>query len=127
MEDLINLILNFSRENILLISLTFILLSNFIIPGSLIIIFYTTTLGFVKGIIASYLVLLIAVCIPYLLIRYFRLDYEHYFNEETNFIRTKIVNENPNKSILFVRFTFIPFVLQNILDILLTPQMIPFH
>jgi uncharacterized membrane protein YdjX (TVP38/TMEM64 family) len=115
MEDLLNNLINFSNNNIFLISIIFILLSNFILPGSLIIIFYTSTLGFFYGIFASYLVLITAICIPYFLIRLFNFNYESYLNDETNYIRTKIVNENPYKSILFVRFTFIPFVIQNIL------------
>ena len=115
MEDLINSLLNFSNDNILLISLIFILLSNLIIPGSLIIIFYITTLGFQTGIFVSYFVLITAVCIPYLLINFGKFNYDRYLSDEARFIRERIVNENPNKSILFIRFTFIPFVIQNIL------------
>ena len=91
MEEVINTLLSFSNDNILLISLMFILLSNIVVPGSLIIIFYITTLGFFKGILASYLVLTIA-----------------------------------NKSILFIRFTFIPFVVQNILCSLVAVSFLRF-
>ncbi len=115
MEELVNYLLVFANENILLISLIFVIFSNLVIPGSIIIILYTSTLGFFTGIIASYLVLLTAVCIPYSLVRFSNFEYQRYLNEETNFIRNKIVNENPYKSILFIRFTFIPFVVQNIL------------
>jgi|TARA_B100001540_G_C15810761_1_gene644392 uncharacterized membrane protein YdjX (TVP38/TMEM64 family) len=126
MEEVINTLLSFSNDNILLISLMFILLSNLVVPGSLIIIFYITTLGFFKGILASYLVLTIAVCIPYLLINLGKLNYEKYLNNEAQFIRKRIVNENPNKSILFIRFTFIPFVVQNILCSLVAVSFLRF-
>ena len=97
MEELLEIIISFSNDNLFILIVFFILFSNTILPGSLIIIFFITTLGLLKGILLSYLVLVSAICLPYLLMRYFKFDIDRYLNKEYEYINDKIVDKNPYK------------------------------
>jgi len=126
MEQVLNLLVNFANENIILLIVIFILTINIFLPASLVVIFMTSSFGLTKGILLSYLILLTAICIPYLLVRFFKINPNRFLSEDYRFIRDKVINKNPYKSILAIRITFIPFLAQNILCALIEVNFFTF-
>ncbi len=122
MDDLILFLFNFLNENILLFSFLIVILLNFFLPASLVIIFFVGMFGFYKGSLISIAILISSSIIPYILLNKYNLNFQKLlksYNLEKYLRNTKKMSV---RSSILIRLTSIPYLFQNIICSTIEPS-----
>lgn len=103
-----------------LIVILLILISNFFMPASIIVIFLISAYGLNLGIFLSLIVLILSSLIPFFIYRHTSIKLEKFLNEKYFFIYKSALKKNVVIYLIIIRLMSFPFVIQNILCCLLS-------